>query len=118
MDMDKIAPGLERLIDPKGTLDAVAHGMTFGEGPVWDRRTGQLYWVDIIGNSIWKWKPGVGKEQVMHPTGFANGMTFDKEGRLMVCGWSRSANHWAFLPARIALKKRSPSADWTPPGPK
>ena len=93
MDMDKIAPGLERLIDPKGTLDAVAHGMTFGEGPVWDRRTGQLYWVDIIGNSIWKWKPGVGKEQVMHPTGFANGMTFDKEGRLMVCGWS-SRNVW------------------------
>ena len=42
MDMDKIAPGLERLIDPMGTLDVVAHGMAFGEGPVWDRRTGQL----------------------------------------------------------------------------
>ena len=29
----------------------------------------------------------------MHPTGFANGLTFDKEGRLLVCGWS-SRNVW------------------------
>ena len=93
MDIDKIAPGLERLIDPMATLDVVAHGMAFGEGPGWDRRTRQLYWVDIIGSSIWKWKPGVGKELVMHPTGFANGMTFDKQGRLLVCGWS-SRNVW------------------------
>ena len=93
MDIDKQAPGLERLIDPMGSLDVVAHGMEFGEGPVWDHRTGQLYWVDIIGSNIWKWKPGVGQELVMHPTGFANGMTFDREGRLLVCGWS-SRNVW------------------------
>jgi gluconolactonase len=95
MDVDKIAPGLERLIDPNQPLDIVAHGMEFGEGPVWDRRSKQLYWVDIIGSTIWKWKPGVGKERVMHPTGFANGMTFDREGRLLVCGWS-SRNVWRF----------------------
>jgi gluconolactonase len=93
MDMDHIAPGLERLIDPLEKLEIVAHGMAFGEGPVWDRRTRELYWVDIIGSSIWKWKPGGGKALVMHPTGFANGMTFDKEGRLLVCGWS-SRNVW------------------------
>ena len=60
MDFDHIAPGLERLIDPAGTLDIVAHGMEFGEGPVWDRRAAVLYWVDIIGSTIWKWSPGVG----------------------------------------------------------
>jgi gluconolactonase len=93
MDIDRVAPGLERLIDRHAPLEIVAHGMAFGEGPVWDRRTKQLYFVDIIGNTIWKWKAGVGKEVVMHPTGFANGMTFDKEGRLLVCGWS-SRNVW------------------------
>ena len=93
MDFDHITPELERIIDPAGTLDIVAHGMEFGEGPVWDRRAGVLYWVDIIGSTIWKWTPGVGREQVMHPTGFANGMTFDREGRLLVCGWS-SRNVW------------------------
>jgi gluconolactonase len=93
MDIDKAAPGLERLIDLNERLDVVAQGMAFGEGPVWDRRTKQLYWVDIIGSTIWKWKPGVGKELVMDHTGFANGMTFDHQGRLLVCGWS-SRNVW------------------------
>ena len=93
MDIDKIAPGLERLIEPGTVMDVVADGMHFGEGPVWDRREKVLYWVDIIGNSIWKWKPGVGKELVKHPTGFANGMTFDHQARLIVCGWS-SRNVW------------------------
>jgi len=54
---------------------------------VWDKRTGQLYWVNIVGNTIWKWKPGVGREVVLPPSGHANGMTFDKEGRLTVAGW-------------------------------
>ncbi len=87
MDIDFVAPGLERLVDRDPPLDRIAHGLTFGEGPVWDKRTGQLYWVDIIGNTIWKWKPGVGREVVLRPSGHANGMTFDKAGRLTVAGW-------------------------------
>jgi gluconolactonase len=95
VDVDKIAPGLERLLDVGATLDIVAHGMEFGEGPVWDRRAMELYWVDIIGSTVWKWKPGVGKAVVMHPSGWANGMTFDRQGRLLVAGWS-SRNVWRF----------------------
>ncbi len=88
MDMDRIAPGLERLIDKDAPMDRISYGTTFAEGPVWDKRNKQLYWVDIIGNTIWKWKPGVGREVVLRPSGHANGMTFDKEGRLIVAGWS------------------------------
>ena len=88
MDMDRIAPGLERLIDKDAPMDRISYGTTFAEGPVWDRRNKQLYWVDIIGNTIWKWKPGVGREVVLRPSGHANGMTFDQEGRLIVAGWS------------------------------
>jgi gluconolactonase len=95
MDVDKVSTGLDRLLDVSRPLEKIIHGLEFGEGPVWDRRTGQLYFVDIIGNTIWKWKPGVGKQAVMHPSGFANGMTFDREGRLLVCGWS-SRNVWRF----------------------
>ncbi len=88
MEIDIVSPGLLRLIDSRPPLDCIAKGLTFGEGPVWDRRNGQLFWVDIIGNRIWKWKPGVGREVVIEPTGHANGMTFDREGRLVVAGWS------------------------------
>ena len=79
---------LERLVDKDAPLDRIAYGTTFAEGPVWDKRNKQLFWVDIIGNTIWKWKPGVGKEVVLRPSGHANGMTFDKQGRLTVAGWS------------------------------
>ena len=83
MDVDMIAPGLERVIDEHPPLDRIAHGLIFGEGPVWDRRARQLLWVDIIGNAIWKWKPEVGRELVLRPSGYANGMTFDRQGRLV-----------------------------------
>ncbi len=89
MDIDRIAPGLERIVGPDPPLDRVAHGIIFGEGPVWDRRNKQLFFVDIIGNSIWKWIPGVGREIVLKPSDHANGMTFDRHGRLVVAGWSK-----------------------------
>ncbi len=95
MDVEKAAPGLDRLVEPNPQFDRDVHGIQFCEGPVWDRRTAVLYWLDIIGSTVWKWKPGVGREKVMHPSGFANGMTFDREGRLLVCGWS-SRNVWRF----------------------
>jgi gluconolactonase len=87
MDMDMITRGLEPIIDADAPFDRVAHGLMFGEGPVWDRRLRQLFWTDIIGDAIWTWRPGVGREIVVHPTGHANGMTIDREGRLVVAGW-------------------------------
>jgi len=95
MDIDLAAPELERLIDKYPPLDRIAYGLVFGEGPVWDRRNQQLFWVEIIGNTIWKWKPGVGREIVLRPSGHANGMSFDRKGRLVVAGWS-TRTIWRF----------------------
>ena len=88
MDIDIIDPSFTRLVEPRPPLDCVAQGISFGEGPVWDRREQCLYFVDIIGSRIWKYKPGTGRKIVLEPTGHANGMTFDREGRLTVAGWS------------------------------
>lgn len=87
MDIDLAAPGLKRIIPEDATLDRIAYGMNFAEGPVWDRRSKEFMWADIVGDTIWKYKPGAGTEVVMRPSGNANGMTFDKEGRLVVAGW-------------------------------
>ena len=67
LDIDTAAAGFERLVDAAAPFDRIAHGLYFGEGPVWDRRNKQLFWVDIIGDTIWKWKPGVGQEIVLRP---------------------------------------------------
>jgi len=88
LDIDLVAPGLERIVGSEPPLDQIAHGLYFGEGPVWDRRQQRFLWVDIIGDTIWQWKAGVGQEVLIHPSRHANGMTFDREGRLNVAGWS------------------------------
>jgi gluconolactonase len=88
MDIDLATGGLERIVGADPPLDHIARGLTFGEGPVWDRRRQRFLWTDIIGDTIWQWTPGVGKAVLIHPSRHANGMTFDREGRLVVAGWS------------------------------
>jgi gluconolactonase len=88
MEFDMAAPGFERILPRESELEVIAHDLYFGEGPVWNKRTGELFWVDIIGDTIWKRTPGAGRQVVMRPSYKADGMTFDKEGRLVVAGWS------------------------------
>jgi gluconolactonase len=76
------------IVSEKAILERISHGHIFTEGPVWNVREGALYWTDIIGNTIWKWTPGVGKSVVIRPSQKANGMTFDRVGRLVVAGWT------------------------------
>ena len=93
MDIDRVAPELSRIAGTDPPLDQISHGTYFGEGPVWDRRKKRFLWVDIIGDTIYEWTPGVGRSVLVHPSSHANGMTFDLEGRLVIAGWSQR-NIW------------------------
>ena len=88
MEVDKAAAGFERIVPPDSELGVIADDLLFGEGPVWNSRNKELYWVDIIGDAIWKWKQGAGRQMVMSPSYRADGMTLDRQGRLVVAGWS------------------------------
>lgn len=87
IEMDMAAPDAQRVLGSKFDVEIVAPGVIFGEGPVWDTRTKALYFTDICGNAVYRWKPGGKHEPIMKPSNFANGMALDKEGRLLVCGW-------------------------------
>jgi len=86
-EVDMRAPEVERIIGTDHSLEVIADNVTFSEGPVWDPRTRQFYYTDICGDTIWRWKPGVGSEVVLQRSAHANGMCFDREGRLLVAGW-------------------------------
>ena len=88
MDIDLREPAFDDITGSSPPLDHVAHGITFGEGPVWDRRNGRFLFTDIIGDTIWQWRPGIGQEVLVHPSRHANGMTIDRQGRVVVAGWS------------------------------
>lgn len=88
MEIDMAGPGFGRLVPRTSQLEVIANDLMFGEGPLWDSRTEEFYWVDIIADTIWKYKKGVGREVVMRPSYKADGLTFDRQGRLIVAGWS------------------------------
>ena len=68
MDIDLATSGLERIAGSDPPLDTIAHGLYFGEGPVWDRRNRRFLWTDIIADTIWQWTPGAGKQIVIQMT--------------------------------------------------
>ncbi len=73
-------------IVPKGSkLEKIATGFMFTEGPVWDASQNCLFFSDIPANKMWKWSEAKGAELFREPSGKSNGLTFDKQGRLIAC---------------------------------
>jgi gluconolactonase len=75
--------GLNELVE-KGDPERIATGFSFTEGPVW-HPAGYLLFTDIPGNVIYKWRPNGVVSKFRSPSGYANGLTFDRQGRLIAC---------------------------------
>ncbi|MEA3344719.1 MAG: SMP-30/gluconolactonase/LRE family protein [Chloroflexota bacterium] len=64
--------------------ERIATGFEFTEGPVWNQG-GYLLFSDIPADRIYKWSLEGGVEVFREPSGNSNGLTFDREGRLIAC---------------------------------
>ena len=64
--------------------EKLASGFQFSEGPVWCPE-GYVVFSDIPGNRNYKWSEEGGLETFRDPSGHANGLTLDLEGRLIIC---------------------------------
>ena len=67
-----------------GEAERLATGFEFTEGPVW-HRDGFLYFVDIPRSHLLKWVPGQQAHVMRTDTNDGNGLTFDLQGRLIMC---------------------------------
>jgi len=76
------------LIPQDAVVERISSGHLFVEGPVWDARTGDLRWSDIAGDTIWSLARGGGPSVFLRPSHKSNGLTLDREGRLIVAGWT------------------------------
>ena len=56
----------------------------FTEGPVWNK-AGYLLFSDIPANRIYKWEEGKKSIVFRDPSHHSNGLTYDREGRLLSC---------------------------------
>lgn len=97
LDVSKTAPGFERVVPPDAVLEQVARGLIFTEGPVWLPRQEALVFTDIRGDRILRWTAGGELETIYSPSGKANGLTLDHQGRLLVAGWG-SRTVWRLEP--------------------
>ena len=52
LEIDMATPALKRLVGPRAPFDQIARGLNFSEGPAWNRRTGEFFYTDIVGDAI------------------------------------------------------------------
>jgi gluconolactonase len=71
---------------PLASVEWLATGMRWSEGPVWFGDGRYLLWSDIPNNRIMRWDEETGATTVFRkPSNNANGHTRDREGRLVTC---------------------------------
>ena len=68
------------------SVEKLASGTRWGEGPVWFGDARCLLWSDIPNDRILKWDETTSAVSVFrHPSGNANGNARDRTGRLVTC---------------------------------
>lgn len=77
-------PAFKKIIAPNATVEKLASGMTFTEGPVW-HRDGFLLFTDVPRSKVMKWEAKNGLSVFREPSNRANGLGLDKKGRLIAC---------------------------------
>lgn len=78
-------PRFAAMVHPMSTLDEIATGFTWTEGPVWFGDHDCLLFSDIPSQRIMRWCDGGGLSVYRAASGFNNGNTRDRQGRLVGC---------------------------------
>ena len=75
-----------RLRLPLAKIERLAGGTRWAEGPVWFGDARCLVWSDVPGDRMLRWDEQSGAvTDFRRPSGFANGNTRDRQGRLVTC---------------------------------
>src|SRR5579875_3292920 len=78
-------PRLEALIDPDARPRRLWTGGEWVEGPVYVPAEDCVYWSDIPNDRVLRFSESDGASVALHPAGYANGHTLDREGRIVRC---------------------------------
>jgi gluconolactonase len=66
-------------------IERLATGFIFTEGPLWHRRDKYLLFSDMPGDHLRRWSQKDGVTTFRKPCNKSNGLTWDLQGRLIVC---------------------------------
>jgi len=97
--IDRKDPAFDAIIGKDATIEILAGGFDWSEGPVWikEKEGGHVLFSDIPKNMIWKWSEKDGLKEFLKPSGYtgtekftgkepgSNGLALDKNGKLILC---------------------------------
>ncbi len=92
----RLNPDFNALIGLRASIEKVAGGFDWAEGPVWQKKEKRLLFSDIPKNMIWQWSAADGLKPFLQQSGYTgaekrggesgcNGLTLNKEGKLTLC---------------------------------
>lgn len=95
-EIQRLDPKFDTVIPPDAKIEKIAEGFDWSEGPVWSKEGNFLLFSDVPKNVIYKWSAADGIKEFLKPSGYSgdkprggepgsNGLTFDSQGRLIVC---------------------------------
>ena len=89
MPIERAAEELDRIVPPDSDVEVLGSGfggdMGPAEGPVWIREGGYLLFSDINNDRRMRWDPDGGFSVDKQGTNRHNGLTRDRQGRLLAC---------------------------------
>jgi gluconolactonase len=97
VSINSFDPRFDQLVPTDATLERIAQGFTWVEGPVWNKQGGYLLFSDVPSNAVYKWQPGENVSLFLKNSGFSgttpfagkepgsNGLALDADGRLVLC---------------------------------
>jgi len=95
--IERLEPALDNIISAEAKPEIIAEGFEWSEGPLWVEHHNMFLFSDVPMNTIYKWTEAKGKEVYLKPSGYtgaepsvckepgSNGLTFDKNGNLVLC---------------------------------
>jgi len=94
--IERMSPELDKVLIENASIEIIAKGFIWSEGPVWLKSRKALLFSDVPRNSIFKWSEKEGLSLYLTPSGYtgppvknaepgSNGLLLNKEGMLVLC---------------------------------
>jgi gluconolactonase len=78
-------PRFTRVVGAELEFEQIATGCLFTEGPLWHPIGQYLLWSDMPGDHLRRWSARDGVTTFRRPCNMSNGLTWDRQGRLLAC---------------------------------
>jgi gluconolactonase len=96
--IERLDPALDAIVPPGTTIQRLASGFKWAEGPIWVKDGGYLIFSDVKANTAMKFTDKDGVKPYIHPSGYtgapggykgiepgSNGLTLAPDGSLLLC---------------------------------